>query len=265
LNGSSNKSTWLVSHKPREAYDVSIVIPTLNERDNVLALIDDVQRIRGDKAWEMLFVDDDSSDDTPAVVEEAGSRDPSIRVLRRRKKGLASAIADGAKHSASSLIVVMDADLQHDTSLLPSLVSALEDEAIDLAIASRYVAKGGTRGWSAYRQLSSTFATWLFRALTTTNVKDPLSGFFAIRRSTFEKLSPLLSGSGSKFLAEVIAVDRTLVFQEFPYVFRTRRSGRSKHSLGVVYQFILLLAAHIRRRALEAIRDLRSDHNAHSG
>src|SRR5688572_28556871 len=119
--------------------EVAVVVPTFNERDNVRELIARVERALRGISWELIFVDDDSPDQTSAEINAIAARDSRIRCIRRiGRRGLSSACIEGMLASAAPVLVVMDADLQHDESKIPAMLAALQAESAELVIASRY-------------------------------------------------------------------------------------------------------------------------------
>ena len=174
--------------------DLSIVIPTFNERDNVPVLIGRLAQTLTAIRWEAIFVDDDSPDGTSRLLREAAASDARIRVLRRvGRRGLSGACIEGMLAASGPVVAVMDADLQHDEALLPRMFEAIGKGA-DLVVGTRYAA-GGTsgEGFSAFRQNASHFATGLARTLLNITISDPMSGFFMVRRQIVEDVAPRLS------------------------------------------------------------------------
>ncbi|MEM1586973.1 MAG: glycosyltransferase [Candidatus Bathyarchaeia archaeon] len=203
---------------------VSIIVPTYNERENLEVLVKKIDDSLGDRDYEIVIVDDNSPDGTWELAQELSQSYPIKLVKREGKRGLASAVVDGFSHAAGQCLVVMDADLQHPPELVPKLVDAVKSGA-DLAIASRYVGGGEVRGWSLSRRLISRGATWLAK-LFLTDVKDPMSGFFALRRGVVEGVD--LRPEGYKILLEILVKGRHSSVVEVPYTFKPRRLGRSK-------------------------------------
>lgn len=216
-------------------------MPTLNERDNIpplLALLD--ESLAGIR-WEAVFVDDDSTDATAAAVWAAG--DPRVRCIQRiGRRGLSTACVEGALASAAPLILVMDADLQHDERIIPAMVAAIRGGDADVVVGSRYITGGGTGDWAAGRVRISGIATALGRTLCQADVADPMSGFFLIRRPAFLNAVRHLSGQGFKILLDLLASSpRPLRVIEVPYTFRTRQHGESKLDSMVAWEFGMLL------------------------
>lgn len=206
---------------------VSIIVPTYNERDNLEELFRRISSAMGERDYEIIVVDDDSPDRT---WERAGelSREYLVRVLRRtNEKGLSSAVIRGFEIALGDVFVVMDADLQHPPEVIPSLIEAIEKGA-DVAIASRYVEGGKVENWYWWRKLISRGAIMVGRVALPRirDVKDPVSGFFALRRGVVEgvKLNPV----GFKILMEVLVKGRYQKVVEVPFTFGLRNAGESK-------------------------------------
>ena len=168
--------------------DLTIVVPTLNERDNLEPLLALVSAVLGDVSWEVIFVDDDSSDGTADHARLLARRNLRVRCLHRiGRRGLSTACIEGVLASASPYVAVMDGDLQHDEQLLPHMLDVLRREPVDLVVGSRYVAGGEIgEGLSSSRARVTGFAIWLARFICKTEIADPMSGFFMCRREVFE-------------------------------------------------------------------------------
>jgi dolichol-phosphate mannosyltransferase len=233
-----------VEEDPLSAPDLTVVVPTFNERDNIGPLLERLDRVLAGIAWEAIFVDDDSPDGTAEAVRTIARRDRRVRCLQRvGRRGLSSACIEGILASASPYVAVMDADLQHDESLLPRMYQTLRDEAYDLVVGSRYVAGGGVGEWDKSRQRASAFATWLSRLITREEIADPMSGFFMLRRNVFEGSLRRLSAQGFKILLDILASAQTPPrVKELPFEFRRRQHGESKLDAMVMWEFAMLLA-----------------------
>jgi dolichol-phosphate mannosyltransferase len=223
---------------------LTLVIPTFNERDNVAALLGQLAAALPADDTEIVFVDD-STDDTPRVIERALSAlavPVPVTVHHRgdRRGGLGGAVVEGMRLARGAWVVVMDADLQHPPTLVPDLVSAGWHTGADLVVASRYAAGGGRDGLSGgYRRLVSRASTLVaklifWRALA--QVSDPMSGFFAVRATAVDadQLQPL----GYKILLELIVRARPTRIVEVPYTFQPRLAGQSKSSLREGLRFL---------------------------
>lgn len=222
---------------------LAIVVPTFRERDNVAELVRRLDATLVDLPWEVVFVDDDSPDGTADAVREIGRRDPRVRCLQRiGRRGLSSACVEGVLATAAELVAVMDADLQHDESILPEMVRAIRERGADVAVGSRYVAGGGIGEWDEGRARISRFATRVSRVVVPEGLKDPMSGFFMVRREAFMGAVRNLSSLGFKILVDLFASSpRPLSFVEVPYRFRERLAGESKLDSRVAWDFGMLL------------------------
>jgi dolichol-phosphate mannosyltransferase len=223
---------------------LTIVIPTFNERGNVEELVRRIDQALACRHWEVIFVDDNSPDETTAAVRAYAQRDSRVRCMRRiGRRGLASACIEGMLASSAPFVACMDADLQHDPALLPRMLDALENESAEIVVASRYTAGGSTEAWQRDRLAMSRFATMLANGITRQKISDPMSGYFMMRRDRFESLAPRLSSLGFKILLDVLAsAQPPLRTLELPLVFGERYSGESKLTTNVAWEFVLLLA-----------------------
>jgi len=223
--------------------ELSVVVPTFNERDNVLTLIERLAGTLDGIGWEVIFVDDNSPDGTATLLRQAARRDRRVRVLQRiGRRGLSSACVEGMFTSAAPYIAVMDADLQHDEALLPRMLERLRQGDIDIVVGSRYVEGGSVGAWARHRVSFSRVATVLAQRVLRAALSDPMSGFFMLRRETIEGCVGRLSAIGFKILVDIFASSpRPLRFAELPFVFRTRHAGESKLDVGVAWDYVVLL------------------------
>ena len=227
---------------------VSVVVPTLNEHENIALLLPAIRRSLEGIAFEVLVVDDASSDGTAAVVAEDARGHSNVHLLQRPEKmGLSSAVLEGAARSAGSIVVMMDADFSHDPAVLPMLVRRVQ-AGHDVAIGSRYTRGGSLRGWPFHRRVGSALLTKLVGTVFHLHVRDPLSGFAAFRRSTLEGLPTRFSGRGFKLLLEVLATQPSLRVSEVPITFVDRARGTSKLGLGEIRELLMLCYRLIRWR-----------------
>ncbi len=238
--------TWAVTPgESLRAPELSIVVPTRNENGNVPLLVLQLSRALGSLRWEVIFVDDDSSDGTAATARSLARRDPRVRCLRRiGRRGLSGAVIEGMLAASAPAIAVMDADLQHDEKCLPQMLQHLRAGA-DLVVGSRLTRDGVvTTGLSSLRTWGSQLATVLARQLTGVTLSDPLSGFFLIRQDRFEAIAPRLSTQGFKILLDIVASQQVpLLIREVAYRFRARQHGQSKLDGLVVFEYFGLLLA----------------------
>jgi len=231
--------------------EVSVVVPTYNERDNVAKLIQAIHEYLSEAgiSYEVVVVDDNSPDGTAEVARSLSSRYSVRVVVRPGKLGLASAILDGVRVSRGRYVAVMDADLQHPPEALPRLVEKVRG-GCDVVIGSRYVKGGATPGWSFFRRLVSWGANTLARLLLprVRGVRDAMSGYFVFRREVVEGVE--LNPRGFKFLLELLVKGRFNRVCEHPIVFRPRVRGESKLGVGEVVNYVL----HVLDLAHDSIR-----------
>jgi dolichol-phosphate mannosyltransferase len=228
---------------PGEPAELAVVVPTFNESQNVAELLRRVATALEGVSWELVFVDDDSPDGTARVARAFARRDARVRVVHRLgRRGLASACIEGVMATSAPFVAVMDADLQHDESLLPRMLAALKGEEVDLVIGSRYVAGGDVGAWDESRRAKSRLATRLAHRVLPVPVADPMSGFFMARREVIEARAGRLSAVGFKILLDLLTADPApLRIVELPYRFRNRVAGESKLDAGVAWDFVMLL------------------------
>lgn len=225
----------------RCAPSVGIVVPTFREAENIPHLVDRLRALREKTGWtiDLLFMDDNSRDGSEELVQAMDL--PWVRmIVRTADRGLSQAVLDGLHRSSADILVVMDGDLSHPPETIPALVQALESGA-DFALGSRFAEGGSTDDdWGMFRWLNSRVATMLAKPLT--SVKDPMSGFFALRRSTFlggRDFNPV----GYKIGLELLMKCRCIRPVEVPIHFSDRRFGRSKLSLKEQIRYL----QHVRR------------------
>jgi len=223
---------------------LTVIVPTFNERDNVIEVVSRLERCLQGKAWEVIFVDDDSADGTAAHVREIARRDSRVRCIQRiGRRGLSSACVEGMLSSCAPFLAVIDGDCQHDETVLPRMLEFLERGEADVVVGTRYTAGGGIGSWDASRAKMSRFATSLSRAVIKHDLSDPMSGFFALRREVLERSVRNLSSIGFKILLDLIASSpEPLRVKEVPYEFRNRRAGESKLDSQAVWDYFMLLA-----------------------
>lgn len=213
----------------RGAAQLSIVVPTYNERERLpelVAAIFAAYEAQGLDA-ELIIVDDNSPDGTGRVADEL-AKQHRIRVIHRAGKlGLGTAVIEGFDASEAPIVGVIDADMSHPPGLLPRMLAVMQDAGADLVVASRYIPGGGTRGWSIARLLMSRVACTMAAGLTP--VRDATSGFFLIRRALARDVQ--VSAGGFKICLELLVRSRPAAIVEVPYVFEGRTAGESKMNL----------------------------------
>ncbi len=227
--------------EPDTSLDLSIIVPTYREAENLRVLLPRIAATLKPTglAYEVLIIDDGSDDNPQAAVREAADC-PAELVVRTGLRDLSLAVLEGLRRARGRTFLVMDADLSHPPERIPDLLAALETGPGDFVIGSRFAAGGGTKDWGGHRRLNSYVATLLCRPLIG-GVRDPMAGFFALRRETFERAEGL-DPIGYKIGLELICRCRCRHVVEVPITFANRRAGRSKLSLEQQRRYLLHLA-----------------------
>ncbi|QOR95131.1 polyprenol monophosphomannose synthase [Thermosphaera chiliense] len=221
---------------------ITIVLPTYNEAENLPLIVEELGKVMEtlECEWEIIVVDDNSPDGTAEVAKKLASKYPVRVVVRQGRMGLTSAIHTGMKNAQGDLIIVMDADLQHPPSTIPSLVQ--KSSECDIVIASRYVKGGKTIGFPFFRRLTSHGAIILTRMLIgkARKVKDPVSGFFLVKKNAVENWEPV-EPFGYKALTEILAASGEARVCEVPFEFKARMKGSSKLSFKIILAHVKTL------------------------
>src|SRR5688572_21409333 len=227
------------------APQLSVIVPTFNERDNVTTLYRRLEATFAGIAWEVVFVDDNSPDGTWDVVRGLARMDHRVRCIRRiGRRGLSGACIEGILAASAPYAAVIDADLQHDETQLPKMLALLQGGEFDLVVGSRYIEGGSADSFNKQRAGASKLATEVAKRVLQVKVADPMSGFFMIRRDRFEQLAPQLSTQGFKILLDIVASARgELRVKEIPFTFGTRLHGESKLDSMVALDFLGLVLA----------------------
>jgi len=228
---------------------LSLILPTYKEAENIRTLVPALEEVLRQIPHEIIIVDDDSPDFTWRIATEMAQKIPALHVIRRvGRRGLSSAVTEGFDAAKGDVLMVMDADGQHDSSIIPQLYEAIRAGAT-IAVASRYRAGGDMGGWSGIRPLMSKTATFFARKLPAVEVSDPMSGFFALDREAYRAIASQLRPTGFKILLEVLAfLPRGSKTAEVPLHFGMRKHGESKLSAAVQLQFISQLLRIIAHR-----------------
>jgi dolichol-phosphate mannosyltransferase len=238
----------------RPAPELTIVVPTFNERANIPLLVERLSDLLTSCDWEVIFVDDNSPDGTAGSARTIGEQDSRVRCIRRiGRRGLAGACLEGMLASQARYVAVMDADLQHDEGLLVPMLEALRTGRADVAVASRYLYGGSAAGLSKQRSRVSRGSNAVVRLLLGIELTDPMSGHFMIRREAFEAIAPALSSQGFKILLDILATARgSLRTIELPSTFRERQHGESKLDSKIALDFAALVTAKLTHDAVSA-------------
>jgi len=221
--------------------ELSVIVPTYNERDNIVTLLERVESSLKGRRFELIVVDDNSPDGTADVAYKASERYGNVKVIRRPAKlGLGSAVTEGARVAKANVLAVMDADLQHPPELLPKMLDKI-NEGFDIVVASRYIRGGGIEGWGLWRRLVSRVAIALAKLALprVRGFKDSMSGFFMFKRGVIDGVE--LKPKGFKVLLEILVKGKWNAATELPYMFKPRLKGKSKLNTKEVYSYIKYL------------------------
>lgn len=222
---------------------VSVITPTYNEAENLPILVQRLHDALGDLPHEIVVADDDSPDRTWEVAERLAADDPTITVMRRfHDPGLSASVLDGMTVARGETLAVIDADLQHDASILPEMVRRVVDGESDVVVGSRSTVGGGYGDWAASRRLVSWVATLIARLLLRVPVSDPMSGYFVVSRRAYEKTAPQINPRGFKILLEFVGRNRDLRVSEVGYEFSSRVHGETKLNRSVIRSYLLGVA-----------------------
>ena len=228
---------------------LTIVVPTYNEKLNVRPLVSLLDKALVDINWEVVFVDDDSPDGTADEVRELARTRLDVRVIHRiGRRGLSGACIEGILSSAAPYVAVMDGDLQHDETVLISMIASFNaDPKLNLVIGSRNVEGGSSgNGLSGMRSFGSDMATVMARKLLKIQVKDPMSGFFMIKLESFREVVGELQRQGFKILTDLLSASRgSWKIKEIPFVFKERQYGQSKMDSAVTLEYFGLILARL--------------------
>ncbi len=218
---------------------ISVVLPTYNEAENLSAMLAKIAQALALHPYEVIIVDDNSPDETWRVAEELRAQYSNLRIIRRmHERGLSSAAVAGFAAATGEVLCLMDSDGQHDPALLPGMLQAVENGA-GIVVGSRYMPGGSVGEWIHDRRILSRIGTWLAQCVSRTDVTDPLSGLFMIKRELFVSIHTRLRPSGFKILLEILAyLPRSVQLREVPLIFQMRHAGVSKLSWRVQWEFV---------------------------
>jgi dolichol-phosphate mannosyltransferase len=234
------------------APELSVIVPAYNERANVPLMVDLLRRTLQGVSWEVIFVDDNSPDGTAAAVRAIGATDDRVRCIRRiGRRGLAGACIEGILSSQARYVAILDADMQHDETLLVPMLERLRKGDVDVVVGSRYIPGGSADSFTSKRRFMSRMSHVAARMITKVDLNDSGSGFFMIRRDAVEALAPRLSSQGFKLLLDIMTTaGGTLRPAELPYTFRDRQHGESKLDAHIILDFAALLVAKLTNDAI---------------
>ena len=232
----------LMEENVRKNTQVSIIIPTFNESQNIIKILKSIADIiPSNIQTQTIVVDDNSPDGTGKIVEEYIQTIKKIAgytidvIHRTAEKGLGSAILKGIQHAKGDTIVVMDSDFSHPPQIILKMLDMLKKSHCDIVVASRYIKGGKILDWPLKRKLMSKFATIIAKRGLRVNAYDPMSGFFAFRRQIVKGLK--FDAFGFKLLLEILVKTKGAVVKEIPYTFSDRKIGSSKVTFSTVLDY----------------------------
>ena len=225
------------------ALELAVVIPTYNEAENIPRVLAAVEQALRGIEWEIVFVDDNSPDKTADLIRTLALTNRRVRVLERiGRKGLSSACIEGILATPAPYIAVMDADMQHDESILPKMLERMKTERLDVVVGSRKIAGGSMGEFARERVWLSDVGTRISKLVCRCDVSDAMSGFFLVDRAYFQQVVPRLTGTGFKILVDLLSSSPSSPrIGEVPYHFRNRQRGESKLDLNVELEYLYLL------------------------
>jgi dolichol-phosphate mannosyltransferase len=243
LSDLSHSSPIVAPDGENAPLELSVVLPTYNEKENIPALLTALDRALGGISWEAIIVDDDSPDGTADYVRSLANSNRKIHLIERiGRRGLSSACIEGIMSSAAPYIAVMDADMQHDETILPKMLERIRNDHLDLVVGSRNLLSGGMGDFSRRRVWLSDVGNRVGRLVCHCDLSDAMSGFFVVDRNYFNGIAHHLTGSGFKILVDMLASSRRPVrIAEIPYRFRKRERGESKLDVNVELEYLFLL------------------------
>jgi len=241
-----------VLQEPKGRIELGIIIPTYNERANIPVVIEALSKALTGIEWEAIFVDDHSPDGTAELVREIALENPRVRIIERiGRQGLSSACIEGMLATAAGYLAVMDADMQHDESILPKMLERIKRERLDIIVASRNIEGGSVGEFAPGRVWLSQLGARISRLVCRCNVSDAMSGFFLLDRKFFQQTVGRLTGTGFKILVDLLASSpRPVQLGEVPYHFRSRKLGESKLDVNVELEYLFLVVDKIVGRAI---------------
>jgi dolichol-phosphate mannosyltransferase len=239
----SSATLYQVNMEVPASIDLAVVLPTYNERDNVDEIITRLEDTLHGLRWELIFVDDDSPDGTTEIVRAYARHDSRIRLVHRiGRRGLSSACIEGIMSTSANYIAVMDADLQHDETILPTMLRKLHEESLDIVVGTRNAKNGSMGEFGKRRVLLSRLGKKISNLVCRCDLSDPMSGFFLVNRSFFLEIVHDLQGSGFKILVDMVSSSqRPVRFGEVGYRFRNRRHGESKLDASTAVEYLFLV------------------------
>ncbi len=235
--------------------DISFVLPSFNERNNILPLLDELLELSDIYELELIVIDDNSTDGTSSLVRERAKKNRRIRLINRLgRSGLSSAIKEGCINATGEVIAIMDTDGQHEVNSIKVAIQKLLDNRLDLVIGSRFLNESSIKGLSQKREGGSIIANSFARFSLPTkysHLTDFMSGCLVFKRQSCISLIEQIDVNGFKFLYELLAISKgSLKVNETPLSFRPRKYGTSKLDMAIVWDFLISLVHTTLRRTI---------------
>ena len=232
----------------KSRYLLTIIVPTFNEVENISNFISTIKEILEKTNFQILFVDDNSTDGTTEEIQKFSNLMPNVNlILRIGRRGLSGACIEGIQNSESKYVAIMDCDLQHDEKLLIEMLNELKNNNLDLVIGSRYVENGDSKkGFSYIRDLGSKYAIKMTQRLLQLKINDPMSGFFMAKKESIDPILNKLQPNGFKILTDILASSKSsLLVKELGYEFKKRTAGYSKMNFSIILELSGLILSHL--------------------
>jgi dolichol-phosphate mannosyltransferase len=243
VSASDQSTAQVAATSEHRLLELSVVIPTYKERPNIAPLLAALEAGLQGLNWEVIFVDDHSPDHTADAVRELALVNPRVRIIERiGRRGLSSACIEGMMASPAPCLAVMDADMQHDETVLPEMFRLLQSRNLDVVVASRRITGGSMGEFAQKRVRLSDLGSRVSKLVCHCEVTDPMSGFFMVDSHFFRASVPRLTGTGFKLLVDILASSPvTPRIAEVPYRFRNRVAGESKLDVNVELEYLFLI------------------------
>ncbi len=243
VSASDQSTAQVAASSEHRLLELSVVIPTYKERANIAPLLAALEAGLQGLNWEVIFVDDHSPDHTADAVRELALVNPRVRIIERiGRRGLSSACIEGMMASPAPCLAVMDADLQHDETVLPEMFRLLQSRNLDVVVASRRITGGSMGEFAQKRVRLSDLGSRVSKLVCHCEVTDPMSGFFIVDSHFFRASVPRLTGTGFKLLVDILASSPVPPrIAEVPYRFRNRVAGESKLDVNVELEYLFLI------------------------
>ncbi|MFO1480264.1 MAG: glycosyltransferase family 2 protein [Turneriella sp.] len=235
------RMTGMARSVGRSAIEISVILPTYNEAANIPLIIPRLEAVLRPFEYEILVMDDNSPDGTYELAERLAAENPHIRAVRRlSNRGLSQAVAEGFSVAKGQFMLVMDADMQHDETVIPEFIQRFREGA-ELVVGTRKAHGGGIENWSWFRRFISWGATKAAEIFLPRTCSDPMSGFFALTRNFYSRIATQVNPRGFKILLEILARSRGAAIAEVGYTFRPRQHGESKLTASIALAYLVAL------------------------